>query len=137
MLETTMAESKIMPMKCPECGWEISQPSISCPHCGAPRHTKKRMRFWLSNRFRRLFLKHPGNKKQPGIFQAEVIIWWSALLLPVSLLAIILMFLPTMKRGLDIFTLPLIALRLIFLGIAILVIIIFAFVIRRILRQNE
>ena len=47
------------------------------------------------------------------------------------------MFLPTMKRGLDIFTLPLLALRLIFLGIAILVIIIFAFVIRRILRQNE
>ena len=132
-----MTKFKILPLKCPECGQEIRQPVLMCPHCGTLYHAKKKLWLWLSNRFRKLFFKYPENNKKPGIFQAEVIIWWSwIILLPIYIVIGLMLLLP-LKKVLDTFALRLLVLRLIFLGLAILVIIILAFVIRKILRQNE
>jgi len=132
-----MTKNTLLPLKCPECSREIRQPVLMCPHCGTPYHAKKKLRLWLSNRFRKLFFKCPGNRKEPGIFQAEVIIWWSWLVLPVIIVVAIALLLPLMKKGLGTFALPLLALRLVFLGLVILVIIILAFAIKKILKRNE
>lgn len=38
-----------MLITCKECGGQVSDKAISCPHCGVPVRTKKRKTFWKSD----------------------------------------------------------------------------------------
>lgn len=42
----------IMPMKCPKCGRDISQPILACPFCGAPYHIKDKIKVIILGFFR-------------------------------------------------------------------------------------